>query len=148
MDLLVTICCNCINSEDFVDDTEFTINAEVKDGFSRNSVRIICIVVVSCVWDLILVFHFTDVFVSIMLEIIVCVVSLTSDSLTEDSEVKIPALTEVWILQSRVIFGKLTLGIEIFCCGILGILILGNVTFGIFGKDFVKFFGKQFLLLA
>ena len=98
MDLLVTICCNGVNSEDFVDDT----------GCSTNLDLIICTVDVSCVWDLILVFHFTDVFVPIMLEIIVCVVSLTSDSLTEDSEVKIPALTEVWILQSRVIFGKLT----------------------------------------
>ena len=81
-----------------------------------------------------------------MLEIIVCVVSLTSDSLTEDSEVKIPALTEVWILQSRVIFGKLTLGIEIFCCGILGILILGNITFGIVGKDFVEILWKTVLV--
>ena len=33
MDLLVTICCNCVNSEDFVDETGLTINVEVKNVF-------------------------------------------------------------------------------------------------------------------
>ena len=61
MDFLVNICWNCGNSDDFVDDTGSTINAEVNDGFSTNSDLIICIGVVFCVWDLILVFHFTDV---------------------------------------------------------------------------------------
>ena len=35
-----------------------------------------------------------------------------------------------------------TLGIEIFCCGIFGILILGNITFGSVGKDFVELLCK------
>ena len=103
MDLLVTICCKCVNSEDFVDDTGSTSNVEVKDGSSTNLDVIICTVVVSCVWDLILVFHFTDVFVPIMLEIIGCVVSLTSNSLTDASEVKIPAVIKVLILESCVL---------------------------------------------